>query len=489
MLLNERHYLLGAACLLLYSCSTALSCQVVVDQLWLDGLRLEPTDTSTPLSLFIDQSQPRISYSLRQLPSEGAACQQTARRMHIFDVEDGSYVWNDNDWIVGSDNVGIAWNGSMLLSNRHYQLWIDVLNSDSSITTSANVSFGTAMMAQQCPDQDCWTAADWLAANTTLESDCESFGHHPVQMLRQTLTLRKSISRAYLHVVGLGWYQAYFNGQRLGDRALDPALSVYNETVFYTTYDVTANLTVGDNVLGLLLGRGWLNNVHMHLFGRFDLYNFMTSGHERARTVLAVRYTDGSEASFPSQAGQGWQCAADLHPVVQNSVFFGEVVELNRRQSIEGWSTSSYQPTAAWTPCLKTDGAVTREGIPAHLPTPTLQRMEGIFERETILPVAVTRLTDTSVLVDFGREFSGGVEVTLRHQPPLPEEDVMFVYGELLNATSGGVDGASLYPGALGRWEQGNTTVWGPCAFSWPPAGRVTGGSSRLTACMQGKGM
>jgi alpha-L-rhamnosidase len=452
-----------------------LCCQVVTDQIWLDGLLLKTDDVATPLSVFIDQIQPKISYSLRQLPSERPVCQQTARRMHVFDVEDQTFVWNDSDWITSTDNIGIEWNGTDLASNRRYTLWIDILNSDATVTTSPNVSFGTAMMAQHCPNGDCWQSAGWLAADITPESDCESFGHHPVQMLRHTMTLPKSVSRAYLHVVGLGWYQAFVNGKRVGDRALDPALSVYNETVFYTTYDVTANISKGDNVLGVLLGRGWFNNVHMHLFGKFDLHQIMTSGHERARTVLSVRYTDGSEASFPSQSGPDWQCAADLHPVVQNSVFFGEVVELNRHPDIEGWSTSSYQPTSAWSTCLPTDGTVTREGITTQLPTPSLHRMEGIFERETILPIAVTPLSATSVLVDFGAEFSGGVDVTLRHQPPMPDDDVMFIYGEQLNASSGGVDGASLYPGALGRWEQGNTSVWGPCAFSWPPTGRVTG--------------
>ncbi len=62
---------------------------------------------------------------------------------------------------------------------------------------------------------------------------------------------------ARLYVTALGLYEARLNGQRVGDARLAPGWTDYAQRIPYQTYDVTALLRDGENVLGALLADGW----------------------------------------------------------------------------------------------------------------------------------------------------------------------------------------------------------------------------------------
>ena len=62
--------------------------------------------------------------------------------------------------------------------------------------------------------------------------------------------------RARLYVTGLGYYEAFLNGARVGDQVLDPGWTMYGKRVFYSTYDVTSQIRQGRNCVGVMLGNG-----------------------------------------------------------------------------------------------------------------------------------------------------------------------------------------------------------------------------------------
>jgi len=41
------------------------------------------------------------------------------------------------------------------------------------------------------------------------------------------------------YIVGMGSYELYLNGSKVGDHVLSPALTEYPKRSFYVTYDVT----------------------------------------------------------------------------------------------------------------------------------------------------------------------------------------------------------------------------------------------------------
>ena len=77
--------------------------------------------------------------------------------------------------------------------------------------------------------------------------------------LRRAFSLKEKPVRAELTACGLGQYNAFLNGQRVGDAYLEPAWTDYDRLVLYRRYDVTGLLQVGKNALALELGNGWYN--------------------------------------------------------------------------------------------------------------------------------------------------------------------------------------------------------------------------------------
>ncbi|MCQ2221681.1 MAG: alpha-L-rhamnosidase N-terminal domain-containing protein, partial [Prevotella sp.] len=59
---------------------------------------------------------------------------------------------------------------------------------------------------------------------------------------RTTFDTKKTIRRATLHICGLGLYEAYLDGNKIGDDVLTPAPTDYTKSVIYNTYDVTSLL-------------------------------------------------------------------------------------------------------------------------------------------------------------------------------------------------------------------------------------------------------
>ena len=108
--------------------------------------------------------------------------------------------------------------------------------------------------------------------------------------------LDKPVKRARLHISGLGWYELYLNGQRVGDHLLDPATSDYAKRVLYVTYDVTELLQSGANAVGVMLGNAGLANPDG---------STKYGDSPRLRLQLNLEFADGSMADVTS--GEGWE--------------------------------------------------------------------------------------------------------------------------------------------------------------------------------------
>ena len=83
----------------------------------------------------------------------------------------------------------------------------------------------------------------------------------------------KKGEQAAIDICGLGYYELFVNGERVGEEFFKPAVSDYSErdfttfayplpdktshTVYYNTYDLSAYLKEGENTLAVLLGNGF----------------------------------------------------------------------------------------------------------------------------------------------------------------------------------------------------------------------------------------
>ena len=96
---------------------------------------------------------------------------------------------------------------------------------------------------------------------------------------RKDFVLEGKVKRATAHISGLGFFELYVNGKKIGDEVLTPNETSYGHRpslpfqkhgipvddthwrgfrVFYLNYDITDALQQGENTLGVVLGNGFL---------------------------------------------------------------------------------------------------------------------------------------------------------------------------------------------------------------------------------------
>ena len=76
---------------------------------------------------------------------------------------------------------------------------------------------------------------------------------HPSVLLRKSFALTKEIAFAEVAICGLGLYELHLNGNKVGDRVLDPAQTSYDKRAFFVRHNVT-KLLKEKNGLGIMLG-------------------------------------------------------------------------------------------------------------------------------------------------------------------------------------------------------------------------------------------
>ncbi|MBQ5401477.1 MAG: family 78 glycoside hydrolase catalytic domain, partial [Bacteroidales bacterium] len=201
---------------------------------------------------------------------------------------------------------------------------------------------------------------------------------HPVFFRRFALKEKPVLARLYAS--GLGLYEAYLCGEKIGGEFLTPYCSDYNEGVQVQTYDVTGLLREGDNLLEMLCGNGWFK-------GRL--------GYEGAREVygdrfqvlaeLHIRYADGSEQVCGTD--ESWQyrgsdfCLTDIYD--------GECLD----RTCRGGKENPARPAAL----MGARKTVDRYSLPVVI-------------KDTLPVKEVIRTPAGEMVLDFGQNFTGFVE-------------------------------------------------------------------------------
>lgn len=181
-------------------------------------------------------------------------------------------------------------------------------------------------------DDDSWAVSKVLAPWGSGPWGKVAANHCPAAQLRHEFRLRagKKVARARLYSTALGLYDAWLNGERVGDDRLAPGWTDYNKRVQYQTYDVTEQLKPGTNALGVTVAVGWYaGNVGMfgpHQYGERPAF----------LGQLEVTYTDGSTDRVLS--GTGWRAATG--PVTAADLLSGE--DYDARLETAGWTRAGF---------------------------------------------------------------------------------------------------------------------------------------------------
>ncbi|MFF1420851.1 alpha-L-rhamnosidase [Streptomyces sp. NPDC058280] len=260
---------------------------------------------------------------------------------------------------------------------------------------------GTWKAADQEPSGD-WRSAgyddgSWPAAASLARWGSGPWGevrpsYSPAAQLRHEFRLgNKPVARARLYSTALGLYEAYLNGERVGEDRLAPGWTDYHKRVQYQTYDVTGLVGSGANALGVTLAAGWYA-------GNIAWFGPHQYGERPALLAqLEVTYADGSTERVLS--GTDWRAATG--PVTSADLVMGE--DYDARLETDGWTRAGFD-ASGWSAAEPVDG------VTAAL----VSEVDGPSRVERDLPaLTVAEPTPGVFVFDLGQNMVGSVRLTV----------------------------------------------------------------------------
>jgi alpha-L-rhamnosidase len=232
----------------------------------------------------------------------------------------------------------------------------------------------------------------WIAASEALKADAAPF------MRREFRLPDTEIASAELAICGLGYYEAWIDGRRVGDHLLDPAQTDYETRCLYAVHDVADLLRTGENAIGVILGNGFYNQTMVpEQYGW--LGEKMSYGPPCLWLRLEVESADGERHILTTDGL--WRCT--VGPILANNVYAGE--EYDARLEIPGWAEPDFPGGAGWHPVRTVPGPGGRLEE---------QRMPPIRATVFLRPTAVTKPDCGRYVVDLGQNIAGWARIRVR---------------------------------------------------------------------------
>ncbi|MEA4976841.1 MAG: family 78 glycoside hydrolase catalytic domain [Paludibacter sp.] len=244
---------------------------------------------------------------------------------------------------------------------------------------------------------------DWLAKWITDQHDQD---FEPAPLFRKSFGIKKDIRSARAYISGLGYYQLFINGQRIGENHLDPGYTHYDKSMLYVTHDITPYLSQNENAIGVVLGNGFYN---CQSKAAWDFDKARWRNRPRLLCELRITYTDGTVETIKSD--NTWKTATGAY--TYNNIYSGD--QYDGRLEESGWNQTGFNDKN-WEYARIIDD-----------PSGKLvaQQMPAIRIVREITPVSVQSYGDNIHVYDMGENFSGlcrfritgsaGTTFTLRH--------------------------------------------------------------------------
>ncbi len=358
----------------------------------------------------VDVSQPRLDWI--NSAAEGIRGQtQTAYEIKVassIDLLQNPDLWTSGK--VDSDqSIRINYAGKPLISRQECWWQVRVWDKDGNPSEWSEPAFWRMGLLNQTDWQAKWIGAPWQGEEALPkpsgppQARPEQFSP-PAPLLRKAFRIEKDVEKAVAFVTGLGYFEFYVNGKKVGDDVLVPNQTNYGKRpgltnalinvednfrrykVMYLAYDIKSLLTTGDNVIGGILGNGFYNPAKFWA----EAY-----GSPRFLGQIHITYTDGTEEIIVSD--ETWK--ASKSPILMNMVYYGEYYDAREEQ--DGWSTSDFNE-ASW------ENVVQRKAPEGNLVAHTAHPDKVT---EQIKPVSIEKLENGNYKVDFGVEISGWVRL------------------------------------------------------------------------------
>lgn len=310
---------------------------------------------------------------------------QTEARIQIAADEKMTEILNDTGWSASLDSLASKVEVELEPVTRYY--WTVSVRSDASVKNDAGElvpekAVSPVQWFETGKREQPWTGK-WITCNNEEP-------RHPI--FEKKINLAKEVEKARLYICGLGLYEAYYNGKRIGDEYLTPYSTDYTQWMQYQAYDVTelvknsaasgaetATDTVAPtNGLSILLGNGWYK-------GRFGFSEEGKNGYWGKEWKLIAElhlfYTDGTSEVIGTD---------DSWAVRRSNITFSNLYDGEHQDD-----TLEPMPEEQAVLCDAPAGALSdRMSLPVKM-------------HETFKPVELIHTPAGEEVFDFGQEFAG----------------------------------------------------------------------------------
>ena len=339
----------------------------------------------------VDMSMPRLSWQLKA-DNQSNVLQKAYRIIvasspQLLQANKGD-VW-DSGKTKSDVSLWIPFAGTELKSSNTYYWKVKVWTNKGETEWSEPTHWSMGLL-----NEIEWKA-QWIGLDRAMPWDSETqWSRLSARYLRKEFEAKKEIKNAMVHVSGLGLYELFINGQRIGDQVLAPAPTDYRKSILYNTYNVTETLKKGQNAVGVALGNGRYYTMRQN----YKPYKIPTFGYPKLRLHLMVEYTDGSKELIATN--NTWKLTAD-GPIRNNNEYDGE--EYDARKELGAWTMPGYDD--------KTWMAAERVAIPQV--AMRAQMMPGMKVVDKLNPISMKKMGDKYML-DMGQNMVGWLRINIK---------------------------------------------------------------------------
>lgn len=309
----------------------------------------------------------------------------------------------------------------------HTECWwqVRVWDKNDEVSDWSEPAFWRMGILNQAEWKAKWIGAPWQGEETlpkkiNQKTQLPKVLPPPAPMFRKEFSVEKSVEKAVAFVTGLGYFEFFLNGQKVGDDVLVPNQTNYGKRpalinegiplednfreykVMYLAYDIKNQLKKGKNAAGSMLGNGFYNPAKHWALGY---------GTPRFLAQIYITYTDGTDEVIVSD--ESWKAAKS--PVLMDMVYYGEHYDARLEQP--GWNTPGFDDSA-W------QNAVIRKTPEGKLVAHTAHTDKVM---EQLKPVKIEKLDNGNYKVDFGVEVSGWIKLHKVKGPSGQKIDIKYL--------------------------------------------------------------
>jgi len=348
----------------------------------------------------IDLLHPRLSWKIESAERNVV---QTAYQLIVSSSKE-KLARNEGDrWSSGKVNTGqsihVAYAGKPLGSRAACWWKVKVFTNkgESDWSEPAHWSMGLLKPAD-------WKAK-WIGLDKSFPWDSIStFSRLSARYFRKSFQATGNIEKATVYISGLGLYELYINGRRIGDQVLSPSPTDYRQSVKYNCFDVTNALQSGvplslskgggskENVISATLGNGRFFTMRQN----YKPKKINTFGYPKLLLQLEIEYTGGKKQTIVSDAS--WKMTAD-GPIRTNNEYDGE--EYDATKEMTGWNQPGFKPSQWFNAAL----------VAPPAGRPSAQINDNMQVMQILHPVSVKPLSPGVFILDMGQNMAGWLQM------------------------------------------------------------------------------